>query len=228
MSQFVIVLGRTGSGKSTSIKSLDPQKTFIINCLGKSLPFKGSAKMYNKEAGNYAKTYKYDNILKWLDHINNNLTDITTCIIDDATFVMREEFFDRSGERGYDKYTELSDHFRRIVNKARSLRDDLHVYLMLHDENVESDGSIVGKKVATVGKLLDKQYDPLMSVTITLYCDPKYNEDGTVAEYGFYTKEQKVNGIPIPAKTPDGMFDELYIPNDLSLVNQKIDEYYGI
>ncbi|MBR1718736.1 MAG: hypothetical protein IJ715_05655 [Bacilli bacterium] len=126
------------------------------------------------------------------------------------------------------KYNELADHFRKIINKARSLRDNLHIYMLIHDENIESDGSIIGKKVATVGKLLDKQYDPLASVTITLYCEPQYNEDGTVSQYGFYTKEQKVNGIPVPAKSPDGMFEDSYIPNDLALVNQKIDEYYGI
>ena len=103
MSQFAIILGRSGSGKSTSIKNLDPSTTFVINCLGKTLPFRNSLNMYNKEAGNYAKTYKYDNILKWLDHIDKTLTSITTCVIEDSTFIMREEFFVRALERAYDK-----------------------------------------------------------------------------------------------------------------------------
>lgn len=227
MSQFVIILGRSGSGKSTSLKNLDPKHTFVINCLGKPLPFKGSAKLYNKDSNNYAKTYKYDSILKWLNHINVKMPEITTLVIDDSTFVMREEFFDRSNERGFDKYSELADHFRKIINTARSLRDDLHIYMILHDDNVENDGRIVGKKVATVGKLLDKMYDPLQSVSICLYCEPKYNDDGTVAQYGFYTKEQKIADVAIPAKTPEGMFEESYIPNDLSLVNSIIDAYYN-
>lgn len=227
MSQFVIILGRSGSGKSTSLKNLNPEETFVINCLGKPLPFKGSFKKYNKEAKNYVKTYKYDVILKWLEHINNKMPQVKNIVLDDCTYVMREEFFDRSNERGYDKYNELADHFRRVINTARSLRDDLHIYMMLHDSEVETDGIIVSKKVATVGKLLDKMYDPLQSVSICLYCEPKYTDDGVVEQYGFYTKETKINGIILPAKTPEGMFEEAYIPNDLSLVNEIIDKYYN-
>lgn len=143
-----------------------------------------------------------------------------------ATYIMRTEFFDRASEPGYNKYSELADHFRRIISKGTSLRDDINVFLFLHTDTDEADGSIVGYKVATVGKLLDKMYNPLESVSITLVALPKYSEDG-VPQYGFYTHRCKVNGVEIPAKTPAEMFDEDFIPNDLQYVINKMNEYYG-
>ena len=217
MSQFVIILGRTGSGKSTSIKNLDPSKTYIFNCLGKTLPFKGSAKAYNKEANNYVKTYKYDNILRGLDHVNTKLPDVKTCIIDDATFIMKEEFFDRSGERGYEKYSELADHFRQVINKARSLRDDLHVYMMLHDENIETDGSIeAGTYKVTV--------EETETYGILLYWDNK------VQEYlPFKTNEDSYYNFGFPVVVANGK-----VPPSLalgSIVDSYSDsitpDYYG-
>lgn len=235
MAQAVIVLGRSGSGKSTSIKTLDPKSTFVISCLGKILPFKNSNAIYNTANKNYIKVhsdpehrkYTWQSVRDLLININNT-KHINTVVIDDATFIMRDEYFDRTNERGYDKYTELANHFRTILQTCSNMRDDIIVYLMLHDDNIESDGTIVGRKVATVGKLLDKMYDPLMTVNITLYCAPQYNTEGKIQQYGFYTKECKVDGIPTPCKTPDGMFESGYIPNDLQLVNNAIFEYYGI
>lgn len=97
--------------------------------------------------------------------------------------------------------------------------------MLLHSEPVESDGVIVGYKVSTVGKLLDKMYNPLESVTVTLFAKPKYGEDGKPV-YGFYTNPVKENGIEIPCKVPDGMFEEDFIPNDLQYVVDKMNEYY--
>lgn len=139
---------------------------------------------------------------------------------------MRTEFFDRSKERGYDKYNELADHFRKIIAKCSSLRNDLNVFMLLHIENVESDGSLVGYKSASVGKLLDKMYNPLESVSVTLFAQPKYDEKG-VPTYGFYTHKMRVGGVELPCKTPEGMFEDDFIPNDLQYVVDKMNEYYG-
>lgn len=139
---------------------------------------------------------------------------------------MRTEFFDRSKERGYDKYNELADHFRKIIAKCSSLRNDLNVFMLLHIENVESDGSLVGYKSASVGKLLDKMYNPLESVSVTLFAQPKYDEKG-IPTYGFYTHKMRVGGVELPCKTPEGMFEEDFISNDLQYVVDKMNEYYG-
>ena len=123
-------MGDTGCGKSTSIKGLNPKETVIINVLGKRLPFKGSAAMYNEEQKNLFKISNYSDVLSLLDAINGN-APVKNVIIDDAIYIMRTEFFDRSKEKGYDKYNELADHFRKIIAKCGSLRDDLNIFMSL-------------------------------------------------------------------------------------------------
>ena len=228
MSNLTVILGPTGSGKSTSIKNLDPKETMILalKAINKPLPFKGSMRMYNAENKNYYALNNWENIITYMQSASDNLKNIHNIIVEDATYVMRTEFFDRVDERGYDKYNELADHFRKIIAEGNSLRDDITVFMMLHTESIEADGSLIGYKASTVGKLLDKMYNPIESVSINLFSQPKYDDKGKPT-FGFYTHPMKVNGIEIPAKSPDGMFEEDFIPNDLQLIVNKMKEYYG-
>ena len=220
-----MILGSTGSGKSTSIKTLDPKETVIINVLEKELPFKGSRKMYNKENKNLFGVHKPLEVIQYLENISKSASYVKNVVIDDSTYIMRTEFFDRSKEKGYDKYTDLADHFRKIIATCNSLRSDLNIFMLIHSEPVETDGSIIGYKVSTVSKLLDKMYNPVESVSVALYCEPQFNDKGE-ASYGFYTHKKVVKGAELPCKTPDGMFEEDYIPNDLNLVVEKVKSYY--
>ena len=226
MSNLVIVLGSSGTGKSTSIKTLNPEETVIINVLGKDLPFKGSRANYTREKKNLVQSAKWDSISSMMQSISKNMPNIHNIVIDDAIYIMRTEFFDRSKETGFNKYNELADHFRRIIAEGNNLRSDITVFMMLHTESVEADGSVIGYKASTVGKLLDKMYNPLESVSITLFSQPKYDDKGK-PEFGFWTHPMKVNGIEIPAKSPAEMFEEDFIPNSLQLVLDKMHEYYG-
>lgn len=226
MANFVIILGKSGTGKSTSIKSLNPEETVIFNVLNKRLPFKGSAKNYSIDKKNLFEISKWDDVINYMAAINDKAKNIKNVIIDDAIYIMRNEFFDRSKEKGFDKYNDLANHFRNIITTCSNLRSDLNVFMMLHSEPEESDGSIIGYKCATIGKLLDKQYNPVESVSIVLYSEPKYDEKGNPT-FGFYTHKCKVNGIELPCKTPDEMFDSDFIPNDLQMVIDKMNEYYG-
>ena len=226
MSNLVIVLGASGSGKSTSIKTLRPEETVIINVLGKDLPFKGSRTNYTREKKNLIQSASWDNIVSMMQSISKNFPNIHNIVIDDAIYVMRTEFFDRSKEKGYDKYNELADHFRRIIAEGNNLRNDITVFMLLHTEAVEAEGSVIGYKASTVGKLLDKMYNPIESVSITLFAQPKYDEKGK-PQFGFWTHPMKVNGLEIPAKSPDEMFEEDFIDNSLQLVLDRMKEYYG-
>lgn len=226
MSNFVIVAGASGAGKSTSVKGLNPKETVVINVLNKRLPFKGSAKEYNKENKNLFHVTTWSNVVKLLDNISNNAENVRNIVIDDGIYIMRTEFFDRCDEKGFDKYNALADHFRKIIDKCGSLRDNINVFMMLHTEPIEEDGNRVGYKTSSVGKLLDKMYSPVESVAIVLYCVPKYDANGK-PEYGFYTHNIKVGGVEIPAKTPEGMFTDDFIPNDLGEVNKAMDAYYN-
>ena len=226
MSNLVLILGESGSGKSTSIKTLDPKETIVFNILGKRLPFKGSASAYNAENKNLYKIEDWQTVINYLQGVSDNAPNIKNVVIDDAIYIMRTEFFNRSKERGFDKYNELADHFRRIIATCGSLRDDLNIFMLLHVETVEADGGIIGYKSSSVGKLLDKMYRPEENTAITLFAQPKFDDKG-VPTFGFYTHKMKVNGIELPSKTPEGMFEDDWIPNDLGLVVKTMQEYYN-
>ena len=147
-------------------------------------------------------------------------------LIDDMIYIMRKEYFRRAKEAGYQKYTELAQHFQQIISTCENLREDLNIFFILHSEDIMSDNSITGYKVSTIGKLLDSQYNPVEVVPMVLYSDIQYDDKGN-ATYGFYTHRTMKGTVEIPAKSPDGLFEEGFIPNDLALVIKAMNEYYG-
>ena len=226
MANNVIILGKSGSGKSTSIKGLDPKETVIINTLKKRLPFKGSNTLYSKENKNLFNVDEYTSVISLLQNISDKAPYVKNIVLDDIVYTMRKEYFRRSKETGYGKYTELAAHFQQIISTCEGLRDDLNVFFILHSEDIVSDNTITGYKVATIGKLIDNQYNPVEEVPMVLYAAVKYDEKGAPT-YGFYTHATKEGSIEIPAKTPDGMFSEGFIPNDLGAVVKAMNEYYN-
>lgn len=223
MANLCMLLGKSGTGKSTSIKTLDPKETIVINVLGKRLPFKGSNSLYNKENKNLFRLDDYSQVIKLLEQAPQTVKNI---VIDDSIYIMRKEYFSRAKEVGYGKYTELAQHFQQIISTCERMRDDLNVFLILHSEDITSDNTTTGYKVSTIGKLLDTQYNPIEVVPMVLYSSVKYDDKGN-ATYGFYTHRTKEGSIEIPAKTPAEMFTEDFIPNDLGLVVKAMNDYYA-
>ena len=221
-----MILGKSGTGKSTSIKGLDPKETVVINVLGKRLPFKGSNALYNKENKNLFQRESYTDIISLIQNISDKATNVKNIILDDFIYVMRKEYFSRARETGYNKYTELAQHFQQIISTCEKLREDLNVFMILHSEDIQSDKTTTGYKVSTVGNLVDNCYNPLEVVPMVLYSSVKYDDKGNT-QYGFYTHRCKEGVVEIPAKTPDEMFEEDFIPNDLGYVVKKMNEYYG-
>lgn len=226
MANNVIILGKSGAGKSTSIRDLDPKETVIINTLNKRLPFKGSGSMYNKENKNLFHADTYGMVINYLNNISEKAPHVKNVVLDDVIYVMRKEYFSRAKESGYGKYTELASHFQQIISTCENLRQDLNVFFILHSEDVMSDTAVTGYKVSTIGKLLDNQYNPIEVVPMVLYSAIRYDEKGN-PDYGFYTHATKEGQIEIPAKTPDGMFEENFIPNSLGTVVKAMNEYYN-
>lgn len=165
MANCIIVLGKTGTGKSTSIKGLDHKETVVINTLRKRLPFKGSASLYNAGNKNMFNLESYSDVIHYLKMIDEKATHVKNVVLDDSIFVMRKEFFSRAKESGYGKFTELAAHYQQIIATCETLRENLNVFFILHSEEVTSDGSIVGFKVATVGKMLDSQLTKILKDT---------------------------------------------------------------
>ena len=226
MANNIIILGKSGAGKSTSIKDLNPKETVVINTLNKRLPFKGSNTMYNAENKNLFHADTYSTIINYLNNISEKALHIKNIVLDDIIYVMRKEYFSRAKESGYGKYTELAAHFQQIISTCENLRQDLNVFFILHSEDTISDNTVTGYKVSTIGKLLDNQYSPIEVVPMVLYSAIKYDEKGN-PEYGFYTHATKEGQTEIPAKTPEGMFEENFIPNSLGEVVKAMNEYYG-
>lgn len=100
MANVLLLVGDTGTGKSTSIKNLDSKETYIFNVLNKSLPFKGANKLYNRDNKNTTTLNDYANIISTLKTISEKATHIKNVIIDDIGFVMLNEYFSRAGEAG--------------------------------------------------------------------------------------------------------------------------------
>jgi hypothetical protein len=109
-----------------------------------------------------------------------------------------------------------------LFREARRLRDDLKVFYFTHPETIEDGGEIIGYKIKTAGKMIDNQIVLEGLLTVCLYTFVEDTKDGS-ANYNFLTNRYR----KFPAKSPDGMFEELKIPNNLQLVVDKINEYYN-
>lgn len=94
-------MGKSGSGKSSAIKTLNPDTTYIINVLNKVLPFKGSKSLYKKEKKNIMSIDNHLSVVNTLKSISEKAPHIKNVIIDDAIYIMRKEFFDRASEKGW-------------------------------------------------------------------------------------------------------------------------------
>lgn len=224
---MILIMGPSGSGKSASIRTLNPKETVIINALGKSLPFKNSKKSYsvwNKETnpeGNMVNTSNSTAILKWMDHINRDLPDVKNIVLDDNTHNSSMEYIRRIRETTWDKFNDIASNMVGIVEKAKSLREDLTVFVLHHTKET-GDGIIDEKqtKAMTLGKLVDEKMSSYEAFFTTVLLAKKKKVDNKI-EYVFLTQDADST-----AKTPMGMFEQAEIPNDLNLVKEAVKCFY--
>jgi ABC-type dipeptide/oligopeptide/nickel transport system ATPase component len=221
-SKLIGIVGQTGTGKSTSIKTLNPDETYIINVAKKELPFKGSEKLYNTEKKNYKEVDDINEITRLLLTLSEKAPQVKNIVIEDSNYMMSFRMADKATEIGFTKFTILMKDMVDLFKMARKLRDDIKVFYFTHPETIEDGGEIVGYKMKTSGKALDNQITLEGLFTICLYTHVEEAKDGS-GSYSFVTNRFK----KYPAKSPNGMFDEIKIPNDLSLVVKAVDEYYS-
>lgn len=224
MATTILICGKTGTGKTTAIRTLDPSETVILRVINRKLPFKYKD-VYGKEQKNMFSTPTYEDVLKALAWANKQ-DNVKNIVITDGTYIIRQEYFKLAQQKGYDKYTGFAVHMQQILKAIQECRDDIKVFLEYHVDSIMTDTGVIEYKPSTVGKLLDAQYNILENIDIVLFTSPRY--DDKKITYGFITNRSiDRTGAEVPAKSPIGMFDEEFIPNDLNLVVQKIDEYYG-
>jgi len=221
-SKLIGIVGQTGTGKSTSIKHLDPKETYIINVAKKELPFKGSEKLYNVDSKNYKEADDANEISRLLKTISEKAPHIKQIIIEDSNYIMGFNMVAKATETGFTKFSLMAKDMVDLVRTARQLRDDLIIYYFTHPETIEDGGEIVGYKIKTAGKLIDNQINLEGLFTVVLYTNVEEKKDGSI-DYNFVTNRYK----KFPAKSPDGMFAEIKIPNNLQEVSNTIREYYN-
>lgn len=220
-SKLIGIVGPTGTGKSTAIKHLDPKTTYIINVAKKELPFKGAEKLYNKENKNYKEVSEATEITRLLKTISDKAPHIKTIVIEDSNYIMGFNIVSKATEVGYMKFSLMAKEMKELFEEARNLREDLTTFYFTHPEIIEDGGEIVSYKIKTAGKLIDNQITLEGLLTICLYTHVEENKDGS-ANYYFLTNRYR----KFPAKSPDGMFEDIKIPNNLQLVLDKVNEYY--
>jgi AAA domain len=219
MSNSVLIVGGSGTGKSTSIRNLDHKSTFVINVLGKAMPFRGYKKKYipitgwDDTKGNYFASDDYTRILKCIEMVNKNRPDILSIVIDDWQYVLCNEFMRRANEKGFERFTEIGQHAWSILRILSDCRDNLVSFVLAHN-----DIDINGKsKVKTIGKLLDEKVT--IEGMFTTVCHTQIID----GEYKFLTQHDNFH----VAKSPMGLFSELLIDNDLKLVRDALIEYFN-
>jgi len=220
-SKLIGIIGETGTGKSTAIKHLNPEETYIINVAKKELPFKGSDKLYNESKKNYKEIDDPIEITRLLKIISEKAPHIKNIIIEDSNYLMGFRMVEKATEIGYMKFSVMAKDMVDMFRTARTLRNDLCIFYFSHPETIEDSGEIIGYKIKTAGKLIDNQVLLEGLLTICLYTHVEEIKDDV--NYYFLTNRYKKK----PAKSPDGMFEEIKIPNNLQLVKDSIIKYYN-
>lgn len=199
----VFVLGKSGTGKSTSLRNFKSDEILHINVMSKPLPFKGR----------FAETYNGDNYAEIAKAIN--ATKCKTIVIDDAQYLMANEFMRRSSEMGYQKFTDIANNFWTLINSVTNdVPADVIVYFLMHTDT-DDNGN---EKAKTIGKLLDEKICIEGMTSIVLK---------TCVKDGVYTFTTQNNGHDT-VKSPLGMFATYEIDNDLKFVDTTIREYWNI
>ena len=224
MSNLIAIVGASGSGKSTSLRTLNPKETFIVNVASKPLPFRGWRTQYglwNKDNpnGNFVNTSDVVTIAKILAYIDSKRPEIKNVIIEDGQYLMGFEAMDRAKEKGFDKFTDIAQKFYSILKASINMRDDLNVIVTCHSENIGTADDPM-YKIKTLGKMIDNTITVEGLFTYVLFTDVSRDADNKTT-YSFITHSDGSN----TAKTPLGCFEEDKVPNDLQFVIDKITEF---
>ena len=225
MAQSVLIIAESGSGKSTSIRNLNPNETAIINIANKPLTFRGWKASYvqlDKENpdGNLINVSSGPGVHKAMLHVSNKMPHIKNLVVDDWQYMSSFEYFDKAHEKGYDKFTHIAANLAQVAKLPKDLREDLTVFFLTHAEESTDVNGRRRIKAKTVGKMIDNALTLEGLFSIVLFGRVIKQDDGTL-KYLFATQTDGET----TCKSPIGMFEEEFIPNDLQHVKDAIIAY---
>lgn len=213
MSRVICVAGESGSGKTTSMRNLDPMSTFYFDCDKKGLSWKGWKNQYNSGNKNYKAISDAKYIESALKGISEKSSHIKTVIIDTMNGIMIDDEFARAKDKGYDKWQDLAASVWSLISNAHSLRDDLTIIFTAHTQTERDDSGFLFTRIKTSGKKLDKIVLESKFTTVLI-------SKCVVGQYIFETHANNST-----AKTPMGLFESDTIPNDIIEVIKALEEY---
>lgn len=217
MSKVICIMGESGSGKTTSMRNLNPETTYYIDCDKKGLSWKGWRKQYCKENGNYIKTDEKDKVLKilnWVDgKVNADGLKFKTVVVDTINGIMVADEMKRCKEKGYDKWQDLAQSIYDIVDYALKARENLNIIFTAHSQTERDESGYQFTRIKTNGKKLDKIV--LESKFTTVLLAKSVN-----GKYLFETQSKNST-----AKSPMGAFEEFEIENDIVKVITALEDY---
>ena len=205
MAQKILVMGESGTGKSTSLRNCDAATTAVVNPVGKPLPFKNHFTMLNNETD----ARKITRFMKEQAAAGKKLI-----VVDDFQYILAVPYMNRIKETGWDKYNDFGANYFEIIEVCKDLPDDVVVAYMTHLETLDNGLTTV----KLIGKLLREKItiEGLFTVVLRTGCSE--------AKYYFYTQNSGKDTV----KSPIGMFPAYAIDNDLNYVADKIRNYYEL
>lgn len=207
MAQKILIMGESGSGKSSSLRDCNPKTTAIVNPVGKPLPFRGSKHFPTLNGVTDA-----DTIVNFMKEQADKGAKMI--VIDDFQYVLAVPYMDRIKETGWDKYNDFGSNYFKIIDVCKELPDDVCVYYLTHCETLENGVTTV----KLIGKLLREKITIEGLFTIVL------KTGVSEGKYYFFTQNNGKDTV----KSPMGMFDSFSIDNDLAYVDAKIRNYYEL
>ncbi len=213
MSKVIAIMGESGSGKTTSMRNLDPASTYYIDADRKGLSWKGWRDQYNTENKNYYNGTDINLIKTILSGISEKRPEIKHIIIDTMNGIMVADEMRRAKEKGYDKWIDLAQCVWDLMDGFYDYRDDLWIIPIFHTQTERDDSGYAFTHIKTSGRKLEK-ITPESKLT-TVLC-AKCNS----GKYVFETQSQNST-----AKTPMGAIEEFEIDNDITKAIKALEEF---